>query len=289
MTCLLSVCIPTRNRRDLLLRAVDSLGILPEDVEVVISDNQSTDGTECIGFCNSCIRVIRQEALIPMAANWNCCVRASFGRYVLVLSDDDYLLPDALTVIVRRLRSDPSECGILVMSHFVERSGVDTSGRRHCIDVGTWFFGRDRVSGLEFVKACLNGFHPQFCSIVFCRSSLFPQCFDERFSYAIDVEAWLRASMAKLEIGIMSEAWSVYTLSQVNASWAIQLEQKIREEVIVTKIMMQFLLRRHQGLMGAFFPAFRRLCRQSAYLADHSIVRRMRIFLRMCFFALSEK
>lgn len=66
---LLSLCIPTFNRREYLQKSIESIICQPEfqsgEVEIVISDNASTDGTESLGkayasqygniryFCNS--------------------------------------------------------------------------------------------------------------------------------------------------------------------------------------------------------------------------------------------
>lgn len=47
---LLSICIPTYNRAEYLAKSLDTLVCLPEfnssEVEVVISDNASTDNTQ---------------------------------------------------------------------------------------------------------------------------------------------------------------------------------------------------------------------------------------------------
>ena len=45
---LLSICIPTYNRAEYLAKSLDSLIVQPEfsQIEVVISDNASTDNTE---------------------------------------------------------------------------------------------------------------------------------------------------------------------------------------------------------------------------------------------------
>ena len=53
MTPLLSICIPTYNHAELLDQALARLTSLPAfasgDVEVVLSDNASTDGTRAVG------------------------------------------------------------------------------------------------------------------------------------------------------------------------------------------------------------------------------------------------
>ena len=94
-----SVLLPTRNRLELLRQAVESV-LMQEDPdwEVVISDNASSQ--DIAGYVASLsdvrIRYSRAETLLPVTENWNRAVEMSRGDYLIMLGDDDALLPGCL-------------------------------------------------------------------------------------------------------------------------------------------------------------------------------------------------
>jgi abequosyltransferase len=110
----LSICIPTYNRHDELLRLINSIEIavksLPStaDVEVVISDNASTDGTEA-AMREAQSRLIyisysRNEKNQGFAANLNKAIEISSGDYCWLMGSDDIILPDALMRVWQHLQ-----------------------------------------------------------------------------------------------------------------------------------------------------------------------------------------
>ena len=107
-----SVLLPTRNGGALLGDCIESvLEQNFDDFELVISDNANTDSTPDVirRFAgDSRLKVVRQETVLPVTENWTAALRASSGEYVLLVGDDDYLLPDALRrldEIIRRHRN----------------------------------------------------------------------------------------------------------------------------------------------------------------------------------------
>ncbi|MFA6433316.1 MAG: glycosyltransferase family A protein [Elusimicrobiales bacterium] len=94
-----SVLIPTRNRARLLAYAVES--VLDQDFtdfEVVINDNASSDATRetVAGFSDPRIKYAGSSRFLLTHENWNACYDRALGEYLLVLGDDDMLLPGAL-------------------------------------------------------------------------------------------------------------------------------------------------------------------------------------------------
>src|SRR6202035_3936884 len=94
---LFSVLLPTRNGAKLVsdcVRAVlDQAG---EDFELVVSDNANEDGTrEALAAFDGDprLKVVTQRRPVSVVENWNAALRASRGRYVLLIGDDDLLLP----------------------------------------------------------------------------------------------------------------------------------------------------------------------------------------------------
>jgi glycosyltransferase involved in cell wall biosynthesis len=92
-----SVLLPTRNGGPFLENCIRS--ILEQgygDMELVISDNANTDKTpeiirQFVG--DSRVKTLRLETAVSVTDNWNNALNASSGDYILMMGDDDYLLP----------------------------------------------------------------------------------------------------------------------------------------------------------------------------------------------------
>jgi abequosyltransferase len=106
-TMKLSICIPTYNRREELLRLLMSIEVALADfpttdqVEVIVSDNASTDGTElairAVQARLPCLLYFRNDANQGFAANLNRVMSLASGTYCWLMGSDDALLPDVLS------------------------------------------------------------------------------------------------------------------------------------------------------------------------------------------------
>jgi glycosyltransferase domain-containing protein len=108
---LVSIGIPTYNRSQSLVRAVESaLAQDYDNLEIVISDNASADETEtvCVELCNTetRIRYIRQPKNLGMTENFRQALAASHGAYFMWLSDDDWLDPSYISQCVHFLTNN---------------------------------------------------------------------------------------------------------------------------------------------------------------------------------------
>ena len=106
---LLSICIPTFNRKRSLSQLLSSL--LPqciEGVEIIVSDNASNDGTFdlCAELLNSynCLHYQRHNTNIGYPQNLLSVLRAANGRYLWMLGDDELVHPDAVKRILSVLK-----------------------------------------------------------------------------------------------------------------------------------------------------------------------------------------
>ena len=92
-----SVLLPTYNGGPYLNDCISS--VLDEDyddMELVVSDNANTDETQEVlaTFADDPrLKVIRVEEVVPVTENWNMAYQASSGDYILMLGDDDCLIP----------------------------------------------------------------------------------------------------------------------------------------------------------------------------------------------------
>src|SRR5512143_3746835 len=92
-----SVIIATDKRADDLDRAIQSVRNEPGDYfEIVIGDDGSPDHTPQIVAKHSVdprIRAYRNDVNLGMQENYLKIARFAEGRYLFILTDDDYLLP----------------------------------------------------------------------------------------------------------------------------------------------------------------------------------------------------
>lgn len=101
---LVSIGIPTRNRRKYLSMAIDSvLRQNYSNIELIVSDNQSEDDTwEYLStLTDSRVKLLRQEHNLGMVGNCNATLFAASGEYFLLLSDDDLLNSNCIGALVR--------------------------------------------------------------------------------------------------------------------------------------------------------------------------------------------
>lgn len=92
-----SVLLPTRNGGRFLANCMSSILRQPyHDMELVVSDNANTDETQAViaSFAwDSRLKVMRLDKPVSVTDNWNHALHASSGDYILMVGDDDYLLP----------------------------------------------------------------------------------------------------------------------------------------------------------------------------------------------------
>lgn len=102
---LVTIAIPTYNRADGYLR--QSLGSAVkqtyQNIEIVVSDNCSTDNTMMVvkDFNDPRIRYIRQKENIKANDNFNFCLQQANGNYFLLLHDDDMIDEDFVATCMR--------------------------------------------------------------------------------------------------------------------------------------------------------------------------------------------
>lgn len=105
---LVSVVIPTRNRADLLLRAIETvLGQTYRQLEVVVVIDGPDEATEraLAGVGDERLRWLVNESSLGGAEARNVGVRAARGEWVAFLDDDDEWLPTKLERQVSLLRA----------------------------------------------------------------------------------------------------------------------------------------------------------------------------------------
>jgi glycosyltransferase involved in cell wall biosynthesis len=102
---LVTIGIPTYNRADSFLKqGLDSaLKQTYPNVEIIVSDNCSTDNTEDVvkGFNDPRIRYFKQNVNIGAINNSNFCLEQARGDYFMQLQDDDMIDHDFLETCMK--------------------------------------------------------------------------------------------------------------------------------------------------------------------------------------------
>lgn len=111
---LLTIAIPTYNSRGLIRTTLEGLMLQCRDadnVEVIISDNASTDNTkEIIDEVREIypqIKYVRNAENLGCDGNFLSCMQLATGKFILLLADDDILIEGALQIILDFLTLHP--------------------------------------------------------------------------------------------------------------------------------------------------------------------------------------
>lgn len=129
---LITFAIPTYNGSKYLPQAIDSVlkdvhesGLA--DVEVLISDNCSTDSTAVIAAdfqakYPGVVSYYRNDQNIGYDRNLDLAIRRAKGEYVWLLGDDDYLAPGGVAVIHKKLSAlkEPKPAVLLAPVAFLD-------------------------------------------------------------------------------------------------------------------------------------------------------------------------
>lgn len=112
---LVTVVVPTYNRSEYVCGAIDSaLGQTYRNVEVVVVDDGSTDGTaDLLGErYGDRVSLIRRDGNGGAAAARNAGIRAARGRWIRCLDSDDVMAPTAIAEFVKAAAEsgDPERC-----------------------------------------------------------------------------------------------------------------------------------------------------------------------------------
>jgi glycosyltransferase involved in cell wall biosynthesis len=131
-TPLFSVCIPNFNYARYLQITIDSvLQQSEQDFEIIVADNASTDDSVAVvaAFDDPRIVLVRNATNVGFAANIDRATEPARGRFRIVLSSDDIMLPGALARYrdVLLAQPNPDACVLTSAVDIVDGEGVRTA------------------------------------------------------------------------------------------------------------------------------------------------------------------
>lgn len=119
---ILTIAIPTYNRcfylQESLTRILKQVAGLHHKIDILVSDNNSSDGTQDMVLKlisnGAAIRYNRNPQNLGMDGNFVFCFKNSVSKYTWLLGDDDLLLDNTLSRLVKLL--DDNDFGLVHLS-----------------------------------------------------------------------------------------------------------------------------------------------------------------------------
>lgn len=192
---LVSVCIPAYMGAEFIGNAIESTLLQTlNDFELIIIDDNSTDGTENIvgNYKDPRIRFLRNDQNLGPEGNWNRCLTEARGKYLKLLPQDDILAPSCLELQVAVLEADSIEHIALVFCsrYIINPDGRVLMSRRYPIG------HEGLIAGDAVMRTCVRrgtNLIGEPGAVLF-RKSLADRVgkFDATNPYVIDLDYWFR-------------------------------------------------------------------------------------------------
>lgn len=208
---LVTIAIPTFNRATLLRGCIQlALAQSYENIEVLVSNNASSDNTEKVlgEFGDDRLRVLRQETNIGLLPNWNACLAAAEGEYIIFVSDDDRISPQFVERCVGVIGSRPQIPVVVALTNCHLASFGQIKPART---------SRHMTSGLQNGHRVLLEFLADEISVAICSVMMNTQALRSRGGFSLslphtaDVAAWAPLLLEN-EVGFINEACATFNL-----------------------------------------------------------------------------
>jgi glycosyltransferase involved in cell wall biosynthesis len=216
-----TIAIPTYNRAAFLTEALDSaLAQTYQNIEVIVSDNASTDNTlQLLGNYNDDrLIVIQQETNLGMVGNWNACLEKASGEIFILLSDDDFLEPTAIEKMANIFRYGTPEIDLSKIGMVYCKSRiVDDEGGI----IGYGKHGAEVESASLIVKQffrCNRSIYP--CSVMMRTSDIQSLGGYDGLQYplAADANVWMAIAIKHGNVACIDEVLTNYRVHTSNVT-----------------------------------------------------------------------
>lgn len=245
-----TVSIPTRNRAELLSSCLESVLSQSFDaIEVYVSDNASTDHTADVvaAIDDPRVHYAPLQENIGLFGNLTRALHLGQAPYVVVQSDDDFMLPGSIERRVAFLERHPS-AGFVHSAFYY----INPHGRLRTDEVASWAnLEADTVeSGAQFIWRCMRqGNLVCLPTVMYRRTALDGMAFEEKDGPCCDNGLWLRIALGH-DVGYIHEplvGWRTHQGSQTAAYELADMKrgryQLTREHVQATRQPFERFLR----------------------------------------------
>jgi glycosyltransferase involved in cell wall biosynthesis len=253
MSQLISVCIPVYNGEKYLAQTLDSiLGQTHREIEVVISDNASSDKTPGIieSYARRDSRIVshRNAENLGYCRNiWGAVSRAS-SDIVAIYHADDVYHPSIVSRELRILEAEPAIGGVFALPAVFTRSPAHAGRRPFYTGLATHGPYRQDlralVGGYEDYLPLLLEFGNIFaCPSFMTRKHIFIEQggFSDLYPSNEDLELWIKYLKAGQNLAIVNDFLLNYRMSDSHASayWRAQPELAVMYRVLDEMIVVQ--------------------------------------------------
>ena len=186
-----SILIPVYNGEQFLAECLDSVLAQDfEDMEILIADDGSTDGSPALvgryASKDNRIRWWKNPRNLGLAANFNCCLKAARGEYIkYVLQDDKLLSSTAIREMAAALDADFTVSLVGTGSYILDETSRLLEHRNN--------FSRGACNGRQVILRCME--NPANLigepSVVMFRRAMAIRGFDEGYKQLVDFEMWI--------------------------------------------------------------------------------------------------
>jgi len=253
---LLAVTMPTRNRPELLERAlrsvIEALEPVAMQVEVAVSDGSDDDASGVVvhrlltGWPGG-LRYVRNRPPLPLVANMNRAIEISNGQWVMQLDDDDYLLLGAGEAMIEAIRrAGPGEAVLLFGVQIVDGDGVRRREQR--------FRHEQYLEPKEALRRLLrNSSFVREPTAVVRRTAIEKEgLFDTSIGGPADTDMWVRL-FSRYGVRCLPQATCAYTIHEAAATtgmWnpsTIKANAEIFDRAVAGGVVPEPTIRRWQA------------------------------------------
>lgn len=216
---LVSICIPTYNRADMVGKAIDSaLSQSYNNIEVLVVDNASDDDIGSVIACynDSRLQFFKNPKNLGIFGNFNKCIELSHGEYIHILHSDDYIDSNFTKTCVEFMDTHPN-----VMMTFSSAWFLFNNEQKKIADSA-----HDIIYPVpEGFKRILETGNPIICASVMVKREVYDSVglFSCEYPFAGDFYHWLKIARC-FDIAFIAKATLFYR--QGNHSESFQLLQK---------------------------------------------------------------
>lgn len=215
---LVSICIPTYNRANIITKAIDSaLSQTYKNIEVIVVDNASTDNTEEIvsSYSDPRLSYVRNSENLGLFGNFNRCIELYKGEYLHILHSDDFIDPDFTEKCVGFFKEHP-DVWLASTSSRVISSGISVETK--VFESNTVLISPDGFRKILSDRCYIA------CPSVMVRRGLYEDTnvgkFSLEYPYSGDYYQWLKVTR-HYDVGYVSDAWLNYQTSEISESYRL--------------------------------------------------------------------
>lgn len=216
---LFTISIPTIGRKS-LKQTIDSVrNQTLNDWEIIVSDNLDSKDTKtiCDSYGDARIRYIGQPTNLGPVGNPNFCLSTCKGKYLIIMHDDDYFLPEFLEEVDRLLDSNPT-ASWAIANVKLKQQGLGFDDDRQDRLLNGAFNDEFQPSGPQFFRKVLSEQIKIAMPAVVYKNEICSQIrFDEHLISMCDLKMWLDLSL-RYDAVYYSRPNFVYCIGAQNGS-----------------------------------------------------------------------